>query len=425
MKAHAMNTGMLAVNTAAPTQWSRKPGLDLIRAIAIGWVMLYHASIMGLIADPDRWFLSFGWMGVDLFFVLSGYLIASQLFRPFARGQSPDYRQFFSRRLLRTLPAYTVLLAIYFLAPAIRERASIQPFWQFLTFTENLLIDVDRRTAFSQVWSLCVEEQFYLIFPIAVVLLAAQPSARKTITAIVSVLALGIVVRGYLWLGHVSSEAFDPTGTPGALSYMKLIYYPTWSRLDGLLAGISIAAVEIFRPSWWRKMTWRPNILLALGSLGIGASMLWFGEQISTLYPTMFAFPLLSWSIAALVAGASDGRSLIGRYNVPGAKALATGAYSLYLSHKIAFHLVAPAGDGSPDWLHLGLALSLALAFGAVLYWCVERPFLRLRDRLDWGCYSGKVVAVAAAINCSAAAPARGGEASTTDVAICRSGTVQ
>lgn len=345
--------------------------------------MLYHASIMGLIAAPAYFLISFGWMGVDLFFVLSGYLIASQLLRPLAQNQSPDYGKFFSRRLLRTLPAYTVVLALYVLAPGLRERATIQPLWQFLTFTENLFIDAGRGTAFSHVWSLCVEEQFYLIFPLAVMLLTVRPKTAKTIIAVVSVLVLGIGLRGYLWLAHVSPEAFDPTGIPTPSSYMQWIYYPTWSRLDGLLAGISVAAIEIFRPAWWRNITSRPNLLLALGLLGIGMAILWFGRQISTLYPTIFAFPLLALSIAALVAGASDSRSLAERYRVPGAKALATGAYSLYLSHKIAFHLAAPADDGAPDWPHLGLAFGLALIFGAILYWCVERPFLRLRDRMD------------------------------------------
>jgi peptidoglycan/LPS O-acetylase OafA/YrhL len=382
MKAFAMDTGVPVTEATTPVQRSRKPGLDLLRAITIAWVMLYHASIMGLIAAPVPGLISFGWMGVDLFFVLSGYLIAGQLIRPLALGQNPDYRIFLHRRLLRTLPAYTAVLAVYFLAPGLRERATIQPFWQYLTFTENLLVDVGRGTAFSHVWSLCVEEQFYLIFPLAILLLTMRPSATKTISAIVSILVLGMGLRGYLWLAHVSSGPFDPTGTPTPLHYMQLIYYPTWSRLDGLLAGISIAVVEIFRPGWWRKITCRPNLLLALGGLGVGAAILWFGSQISRLYPTIFAFPLLSLSIAALVAGACDSRSIAGRYKVPGAKTLAAGAYSLYLSHKIAFHLAAPSGDDAPDWSHLGLAFGLAFTFGAVLYGCVERPFLRLRDRL-------------------------------------------
>jgi len=378
-----MNTGALAPDLVLRIQRPRKPGLDTVRAAAIAWVMLYHASIMDLVPDPDHWFIAYGWMGVDLFFVLSGYLIASQLMRPLARDASPDYRKFFVRRLLRTLPAYTAILAVYFLVPALGERAVIQPLWQFLTFTENLLVDVERGTSFSHAWSLCVEEQFYLVFPILVLLLSTRPSASKTITSIVSVVIFGIFLRGYLWLSHVSTEAFDPASDPSALSYMELIYYPTWSRLDGLLAGISIAAIEIFRPSWWHKITSRPNVLLAVGSLGVAAAILWFGGQIGTLYPTMFAFPLLAFSIAALVAGAADSRSLLGRVAVPGAKALSAGAYSLYLSHKIAFHLVAQSRDGAPNWLYFALALGLALAFGTVLYWIVERPFLLLRDRLD------------------------------------------
>lgn len=72
--------------------------------------MLYHASIMRLIAAPAPFLISSGWMGVDLFFVLSGYLIASQLLRPLMQGQAPNYQRFFSRRLLRTLPAYTGLI---------------------------------------------------------------------------------------------------------------------------------------------------------------------------------------------------------------------------------------------------------------------------------------------------------------------------
>jgi peptidoglycan/LPS O-acetylase OafA/YrhL len=95
----------------------RLPGLDLLRALAIAWVMVAHANGFGLI--PSDYF---GWMGVDLFFVLSGFLIGDQLFRPIARGETPSYLNFFARRLLRTLPAYLVVLAIYFALPALWDR---------------------------------------------------------------------------------------------------------------------------------------------------------------------------------------------------------------------------------------------------------------------------------------------------------------
>ncbi len=105
----------------------RLPGLDFLRAIAIAWVLLYHASLVDLVSQ-DYWVVHFGWMGVDLFFVLSGFLIAGQLFRLWARGEAPDYRRFFARRWLRTLPAYlamgvAVLLSKAF--PAVREQPDV------------------------------------------------------------------------------------------------------------------------------------------------------------------------------------------------------------------------------------------------------------------------------------------------------------
>src|SRR5438046_7838202 len=97
----------------------RQPGLDLLRALAIIVVVIYHAALFGfkLTARVDR----FGWIGVDLFFVLSGYLIGGQLLASLARDQSIHLRRFFSRRVLRIMPAYFVVLAIYFLLPSSRE----------------------------------------------------------------------------------------------------------------------------------------------------------------------------------------------------------------------------------------------------------------------------------------------------------------
>ena len=359
----------------------RLPGLDFLRAIAIGGVLIYHASLFDFVSR-DHWVVRFGWMGVDLFFVLSGYLIAGQLFRPWARGEAPDYRRFFARRWLRTLPAYLAMVALYFALPVVRERPDIQPLWQFLTFTQNFALDFPIPGAFSHAWSLCVEEQFYLAFPLAAALIAIRPSAVKVVSAMVVVLIAGMVLRGYFWLHDVAGA---PAAEPGAVAFMKFIYYPSWARLDGPLAGIAVAAIQTFRPHWWRRLTASPNVLLGAGAAGVGMASVLFRDMIPGFLPTILAFPLLACAMALLVAAGSDRRSLIGRYAIPGAGMLATGAYSLYLSNMIAFHaaqgMMRDASIQIPG-VPLCLAMLNVAATGTLLYWLVERPFLRIRDRL-------------------------------------------
>jgi peptidoglycan/LPS O-acetylase OafA/YrhL len=364
----------------------RQHGLDLVRAGAIAWVMIYHAMTLSLVPSPDHWFIGFGWMGVDLFVVLSGFLIASQLLKPWAIVSRPRYGRFFARRALRTLPAFGIVLLLYFAFPDLREFPEIQPFWQFASFTENLLFDPTGPKAFSHVWSLCVEEQFYLLFPLVVAAVAIRPSARKTAAVLLAALVAGIAVRSWLWLAQVATTPFSAGADPDWRAYMTLIYYPTWSRIDGLLAGIALATLKIFRPVAWQRFVALPNLLLALGLAGIAGSILLFGRQIAPLLPAAIGFPLLSASIALVVAAASTGRAIVGKYRVPGGQALATAAYSLYLTQKIAYHVtatwLAPA-LGATSYARLGLAVLVALGLGGLLYGAVELPFLKLRDRWE------------------------------------------
>jgi peptidoglycan/LPS O-acetylase OafA/YrhL len=377
---------MQSVKLPADAPASRQHGLDLVRAAAIAAVMLYHAKTMMLAPSPAPWLMSFGWMGVDLFFVLSGFLIASQLLKPWANGARPDYARFFIRRALRTIPAFLVVVMLYFAFPLLRETPDIQPFWQFATFTENLLFDPTGPKAFDQVWSLCVEEQFYLLFPLAVSLLAIKPSARKTVTVLVALVVGGILLRALLWLGFVADKPFDLHSESSWQAYVTLIYYPTWGRLDGLLAGIALALLKIFRPSVWKRFVAQPNLLFAGGLIGAGLAMFLFAGPVWPILGPAIGFPMLSASVALIVAAASTGSALVGKYRVPGGAALAAGAYSLYLTHKLAYHAVqawvAPA-LGVSGYATFALGIGFALLVGAGLYWAVERPFLLLRERLQ------------------------------------------
>ena len=114
-----------------------------MRAIAILWVMLFHFRNSQIPAGLHE-IARTGWMGVDLFFVLSGYLIGSQLLRPYLSGAQPSLPDFYLRRAFRVLPAYLTVLALYLAVPMFREAPSLSPTWQFLTFTENFRIDYFR-----------------------------------------------------------------------------------------------------------------------------------------------------------------------------------------------------------------------------------------------------------------------------------------
>ncbi|PTT77482.1 hypothetical protein DBR42_25095 [Pelomonas sp. HMWF004] len=143
----------------------RLPGLDLLRSIAIVWVMLFHSFVAGGLGPDFAWLSRYGWAGVDIFFVLSGFLIGSQLLQTLQRGQRLSLPDFYARRAWRILPAFTVVLAVYLAFPVLREEPGLEAWWQFATFTLNLFIDYGSNQAFSHAWSLCVEEHFYLLFP--------------------------------------------------------------------------------------------------------------------------------------------------------------------------------------------------------------------------------------------------------------------
>ena len=131
---------------------TRLPGLDLLRAVAIIAVMLFHSHVVGGLGDDFEWLSRYGWAGVDIFFVLSGFLIGTQVLTPLQASRPLDFGAFYARRAWRILPAFAVVLAVYVWLPALREAPGLQPWWQFATFTFNLLVDYGANPAFSHAW---------------------------------------------------------------------------------------------------------------------------------------------------------------------------------------------------------------------------------------------------------------------------------
>src|SRR3954468_12026426 len=134
-------------------------GLDHLRALAIVLVLLYHYCKLFPHPQWTETLGSFGWVGVDLFFVLSGYLIASQLFKGIKENAKVDLKAFYIKRFFRIIPAYLAVLLLYFSVSDFKEFGTLAPLWKYLTFTQNLGLDLRTQRAFSHAWSLCIEEQ--------------------------------------------------------------------------------------------------------------------------------------------------------------------------------------------------------------------------------------------------------------------------
>ncbi|MES2152027.1 MAG: acyltransferase [Pseudomonadota bacterium] len=357
----------------------RLDGLDTLRALAIVLVVLHHYVLFVSGEDTFGWLGEIGWVGVDLFFALSGYLIGNQIFN--AMGGEGGFRvgRFYGRRLLRTLPNFYVVLAIYALWPPFRGGQTLPPLWKFLSFTMNL--NLNPGTAFSHAWSLCIEEQFYLLLPALALLIAAlRHSLRWTWAAVLLAFAAGMLVRGYVW------DEFVDDNLQGRTFYYKYIYYSSFCRFDELVAGVALALLKNYHAPLWQRITGLGNWTLAAGvALTALAFRLFLSDHLG-FGMTVFGYPLLALGFALLIVAALSEASLLYRLRVPGAASLALWSYAIYLVHKpvclLAMWPLREMGYGPESPLAIVALLALALACGWLLYRVVETPCMALRERL-------------------------------------------
>jgi peptidoglycan/LPS O-acetylase OafA/YrhL len=362
---------------------ARSAGLDTLRALAITLVFVYHYAVF-VSGEPTFGVLSdVGWTGVDLFFVLSGYLISNQLIGGMARGGRLQIGRFYLRRWMRTFPAFWVVLACYALYPEQLAGAHLPAVWRFLTFTQNL--GLKPGTAFSHAWSLCIEEQFYLILPIVLVVGAVlRFSVRAAWIGLALLWSIGIVSRIVFW------NKFGTEASGHINMYYTLVYYGTLCRFDEFLPGVALAIVKNAHPELWRRLIARGtgNSIVALLAVVV---MLFLVEQYYYIddygygfFMSAFGYSLVAVAYGAAVLAALSPASLLYRIRIPGVERLALWSYSFYLSHKAVAHVIgaiaSQKGWGEATTIIGILALSLMVA--AALYAAVERPFMSLRDRL-------------------------------------------
>ena len=366
---------------------ARLHGLDHVRALAIILVFFFHYSI-SIFGHPD-WVpavFSFGWTGVDLFFVLSGFLITSQLFGQMLKGGAISFRVFFLKRAFRILPAFWIVVSIYFLFPFFREKEALPALWRFLTFTQNFDLDLHSSGTFSHAWSLCVEEHFYLFLPLTLIALAAADLFRKSYWLLPGLFLFGIAIRSYSWL-HFYQPGM--TSDTAYIDWYKYIYYPTYNRLDGLLVGVSIAAVYCFQPGIWHRISAYGNFLLAMGGVLLACAYQVCMEQ-DSFVASVFGFPLVAFGYGFIVAGAISPTSFLYKWKSRPTAHIATLSYAIYLTHKGVIHVTQTIlshslGINIDTNITLLVCILTCFTVATLLHVFIERPFLRFRDSLLLG----------------------------------------
>ena len=353
------------------------PALDGVRGIAIGLVLLVHLwqgpYVPGL-TEVSR----AGAYGVDVFFVLSGFLITGILLRSI--GSEVYYRNFYIRRALRILPLYWAYITLVF-GPRIavglfagRDLPDLGPPWAYYLFlsnfwfaqlghfTDNGLVDIT--------WSLCIEEQFYLAFPFIV----AVAPRRWLVAGLVGVIVASPVLRYLL---------YDPANP-------VTVYVLTPLRMDGLAMG-ALAAVALYHRhaglEWWSRRLVGPLTLALVVTWGVG----WVGPFQG---PTAIGHSMVSaWTLTVIgLALALPARHpLVRTLSNPMLVYVGQVSYALYLLHPAAHIVFRVAGVslGLPELedsylmagSHLVGASLLAVGMATLTWRTLEEPMLQLKHK--------------------------------------------
>jgi peptidoglycan/LPS O-acetylase OafA/YrhL len=343
------------------------PGVDALRAIAVLAVFLYHAGV--------GW-MPGGFLGVDVFFVVSGYLITSLLLSERRRTGGVRLGEFWVRRARRLLPAVGVLIAVTMVVAAIMEPDRMTELrgdaisslayvanWHFVFEHQPYFEQFQRPSLLRHLWSLSVEEQFYLFWPLA---FAAGMALLGRKRLLVGVLAGAFASLALTWI------LFDPANA-------SRVYYGTDTHAAGLLIGIALALVW----SPWQLRRARPGrwcgpILDIVGVVALGYVVLSFlhvhDYDLALFHGGYLWLALASAAVIAVMAHPTA--RLGGLLAQPPLVWLGLRSYSFYLWHWPVLALTRPGLDVSlPRGILIPLQLLTVLALADLSYRFVELPF--------------------------------------------------
>ena len=341
------------------------PGLDGLRTLALFFVVLYHLNV--------EWAPG-GLLGVSIFFVLSGYLITDLLTAEWSRSRSIDLKSFWIRRCRRLLPAMLVMMAAVVAWVTLFDRSLISVLrgdvvssllyinnWYSIFHEVSYFEKFGPQSPFGHMWSLAVEEQFYLLWPILLLIGMKQMKKRGP----VFLLALALAVLSALAMLLLYNPDTDPSR----------VYYGTDTRAFSLLIG---AALSIVWPSRNMSAAAGPGTRVTLnliGAVGLGSifRMVWkTNEYDPFLYP--YGFLLLSLLTAIVIASAAHPASFVGRLlGMKPLRWIGVRTYGIYLWHYPVI-LLSGGANAEPNVWRALLQTALSVALACLSYKYIEEP---------------------------------------------------
>jgi peptidoglycan/LPS O-acetylase OafA/YrhL len=349
-----------------------RPALDGIRGLGMLLVIIFHS--MTYLVD---WYGPYGEsvlpgapVAVDVFFALSGFLITSLLLEERRRSGDVSMRNFYIRRGLRLLPVFYVVLALFCVYVAVSDDVGFRTYassvLKMLTYSSNFFIADDRFLTqwFGQTWSLAIEEQFYIVWPVILVALMAFFRRRPLVIVGLLLTAVLAVVAWRLVLWDQKQLWSD-------------LYYRSDTRIDQPLAGAMLAVMMHFGIVSNRPRPW----IGALGLAGWGWITL-ISSPFQNDYYQVHAPAMLAVSLMVIL-GVLHAQGPA--YHVLAFRPLrwmGRISYTLYIVHVAIYFAVSKHMDGQGDNIQrVVVANVLAFAATVVLHHLVEAPALRLKDR--------------------------------------------
>jgi peptidoglycan/LPS O-acetylase OafA/YrhL len=346
---------------AKATRWA---GLDTLRAVAVFSVMLYHFPNVFSPASPMQYAYKFidwfGWAGVDLFLVLSGFLIAHLLFMEIRARNTIDFARFWTRRAFKIYPLFYLMLLIY-CTGIFRQDApvTLRTFFGEAFFIQNYAPHI-----WAHTWSLGLEEHFYLIIGLLFVGPIGRYLAPRWLWVAAFVAITCLTLRIVLGI----DQPFQPVRH----------LYPTHMRLDAFFIGSAVAYFYYFQHE--RAAAFVRSNRFALLLAGIFFLCVGFAYPLSQFFAHTIGLTCLSLGFSAIVATVAFGAfSFVAPIGTKTVSLIGRSSYAIYLWHIIILRNVTRRH--TPDYFELFLYLTLALAVGIAMTKWVEAPCLALRER--------------------------------------------